>query len=143
MAPQLRFAGTEPHEIDRFFFGALPNGAGLEPRSISPSISLTRTRGSGRRSRRMHIGAFQGDQARLVERMQPRTSIWQSRHARYAEPFQARSPPLVGDPTAFAKVPSGDLRTAHRILCDYLTTLELLREIRQHVSGCRQPPRRS
>jgi hypothetical protein len=51
---------------------------------------------------------FQGDQAHLVERYAAEDQYYGSLlGVRYAEPFQARSPLLVSDPTAFAKVPFG------------------------------------
>jgi LmbE family N-acetylglucosaminyl deacetylase len=51
---------------------------------------------------------FQGDQAHLVERYAAEDQYYGSLcGVRYAEPFQARSPLLVSDPTAFAKAPFG------------------------------------
>ena len=55
-----------------------------------------------------YTSVFQGDQARLVERYAAEDQYYGSLlGVRYAEPFQARSPLLVSDPTAFTKVPFG------------------------------------
>ena len=55
-----------------------------------------------------YASVFHGDQARLVERYAAEDQYYGSLlGVRYAEPFQARSPLLVSDPTAFTKVPFG------------------------------------
>jgi LmbE family N-acetylglucosaminyl deacetylase len=55
-----------------------------------------------------YASVFEGDRARLVERYAAEDQYYGSLlGVRYAEPFQARSPLLVSDPTAFAKVPFG------------------------------------
>ena len=47
-----------------------------------------------------YASVFQGDQARLVERVTPKDRYYGSLlGVRYAEPFQARSPLVVSDPT--------------------------------------------
>jgi LmbE family N-acetylglucosaminyl deacetylase len=55
-----------------------------------------------------YASVFHGDQGRLVERYAAEDQYYGSLlGVGYAEPFQARSPLLVGDPTVFAKVPFG------------------------------------
>ena len=98
--------GTEPHEIDRLFFARCR----MEPAwsSVDFTVDISDSySGSGQRSQRTH------QCSRVIRRVwsngtQQRTRSYGSLlGVRYAEPFQARSPLLVSDPTAFAKAPFG------------------------------------
>jgi N-acetylglucosamine malate deacetylase 1 len=98
--------GTEPHEIDRFFFARCR----MEPAwsSYDFSVDISDSHERKRAAIAAYTSVFQGDQARLVERYAAEDQYYGSLLAvRYAEPFQARSPLLVDDPTVFAKAPFG------------------------------------
>ena len=74
--------------------------------SVDFSVDISDIGGSGQRSPHTH------QCSRAIRRVwsngtQQRTSTGSLLGVRYAEPFQARSPLLVSDPTAFAKVPFG------------------------------------
>jgi bacillithiol biosynthesis deacetylase BshB1 len=97
---------TEPHEIDRLFFARCRMELAWSSFDFAVDISETFER------KEAAIGAyasvFHGDQARLVSRYAAEDQYYGTLlGVRYAEPFQARSPLLVEDPTAFAKVPFG------------------------------------
>ena len=99
-------AGTEPHEIDRLFFARCR----MEPAwsSFDFIVDISDSYERKRAAIAAYTSVFQGDQTRLVERYAAEDQYYGSLvGVRYAEPFQARSPLLVGDPTAFAKVPFG------------------------------------
>lgn len=98
--------GTEPHEIDRLFFSRCR----MEPAwsSVDFSVDISDLYERKRAAIAAYSSVFQGDQARLIERYAAEDQYFGSLLAvRYAEPFQARSPLLVSDPTAFAKAPFG------------------------------------
>jgi N-acetylglucosamine malate deacetylase 1 len=98
--------GTEPHDIDRLFFGHCR----MEPAwsSVDFSVDVSGWYVRKRAAIAAYTSVFQGDQARLVERYAAEDQYYGSLlGVRYAEPFQARSPLLVSDPTAFAKAPFG------------------------------------
>ena len=98
--------GTEPHEIDRLFFARCR----MEPawRSFDFAVDISDWYERKRASIAAYASVFAGDQARLVERYAAEDQYYgRILGVRYAEPFQARGPLLVSDPTAFAKVPFG------------------------------------
>jgi LmbE family N-acetylglucosaminyl deacetylase len=98
--------GTEPHEIDRLFFARCR----MEPawRSVDFTVDISDWYERKRAAIAAYASVFQGDQARLVERYAAEDQYYGSLlGVRYAEPFRARSPLLVSDPTAFTKVPFG------------------------------------
>ena len=98
--------GTEPHDIDRLFFARCR----MEPAwsSVDFTVDISDVYERKRAAIAAYGSVFQGDQARLVERYAAEDQYYGSLlGVRYAEPFQARSPLLVSDPTAFAKVPFG------------------------------------
>ena len=98
--------GTEPHEIDRLFFAHCR----MEPAWSSADFTVDISDWFERKQAAIaaYTSVFRGDQARLVERYAAEDQYFGSLLAvRYAEPFQARSPLLVSDPTVFGKVPFG------------------------------------
>jgi N-acetylglucosamine malate deacetylase 1 len=98
--------GTEPHEIDRLFFARCR----MEPAwsSIDFAVDISDVYDRKRTAIAAYASVFQGDQAHLVERYAAEDQYFGSLlGVRYAEPFQARSPLLIGDPTAFVKAPFG------------------------------------
>ena len=98
--------GTEPHEIDRLFFARCR----MEPAwsSFDFAVDISETFERKEAAIAAYASVFHGDQARLVERYAAEDQYYGSLlGVRYAEPFQARSPLLIGDPTAFATVPFG------------------------------------
>ncbi len=99
-------AGTEPHEIDRLFFARCR----MEPAwsSFDFTVDISDAYDKKQAAIAVYTSVFQGDQARLVERYAAEDQYFGSLvGVRHAEPFQARSPLLVNDPTAFAKVTFG------------------------------------
>lgn len=98
--------GTEPHEIDRLFFARCRME--LPWSSIDFAVDISDVYDRKRSAIAAYASVFQGDQAHLVERYAAEDQYFGSlMGVRYAEPFQARSPLLVSDPTAFARVPFG------------------------------------
>jgi LmbE family N-acetylglucosaminyl deacetylase len=98
--------GTEPHEIERLFFARCR----MEPawHSFDFAVDISDWHERKRAAIAAYTSVFEGDQARLVERYAAEDQYYGSLlGVRYAEPFQARGPLLVSDPTAFAKVPFG------------------------------------
>lgn len=98
--------GTEPHEIDRLFFARCR----MEPAWSSFDFAVDISDWYDRKQAAIaaYTSVFQGDQARLVERYAAEDQYYGSMLAvRYAEPFAARSPLLVSDPTVFTKAPFG------------------------------------
>jgi LmbE family N-acetylglucosaminyl deacetylase len=98
--------GTEPHEIDRLFFARCR----MEPawRSVHFTVDISDVYVRKQAAIAAYASVFHGDQAQLVERYAAEDQYYGSLlGVRYAEPFQARSPLLVTDPTVFAKVPFG------------------------------------
>ena len=98
--------GTEPHEIDRLFFARCR----MEPAwsSVHFTVDISESYERKQAAIAAYASVFHGDQARLVERYAAEDQYYGSLlGVRYAEPFQARSPLLVSDPTAFTKVPFG------------------------------------
>ena len=98
--------GTAPHEIDRLFFARCR----MEPAwsSMDFAVDISDSYERKRAAIAAYASVFQGDQAHLVERYAAEDQYFGSLlGVRYAEPFQARSPLLVSDPTAFTKAPFG------------------------------------
>jgi bacillithiol biosynthesis deacetylase BshB1 len=98
--------GTQPHEIDRLFFARCR----MEPpwSSIDFAVDISDVFERKRAAIAAYASVFQGDQVHLVERYAAEDQYFGSLlGVRYAEPFQARSPLLVSDPTAFVKTPFG------------------------------------
>ena len=98
--------GTDPHEIDRLFFARCR----MEPAWTSVDFTVDISDWYERKQAAIaaYTSVFQGDQVRLVERYAAEDQYYGSLLAvGYAEPFQARSPLLVSDPTVFAKAPFG------------------------------------
>jgi LmbE family N-acetylglucosaminyl deacetylase len=94
---------TESHEIDRLFLARCR----MEPAWSSVDFTVDISDVYERKRSAIAV-SHQGDQARLVERYAAEDQYYGSLlGVRYAEPFQTRSPLLVSDPAAFAKVPFG------------------------------------
>jgi bacillithiol biosynthesis deacetylase BshB1 len=99
-------AGTEPHEVDRLFFARCRMERAWTGFDFAVDVSDCYTR------KLEAIGAyesvFQGDQAGLVERYRAEDQyVGSLLGVGFAEPFKARTPLLVGDPTVFLKVRFG------------------------------------
>jgi LmbE family N-acetylglucosaminyl deacetylase len=99
-------AGTEPHEIERLFFGRCR----MEP--AWPSFDFAVDVSDWYERKRLAIAAyasvFAGDHVRLIERYEAEDQYYGTlAGVRYAEPFQSRGPLLIGDPTLFTRVPFG------------------------------------
>lgn len=98
--------GTEPHDIERLFFARCR----MEPAwsSFHFAVDISETFERKQAAIAAYASVFHGDQARLIERYAAEDQYHGSLlGVRYAEPFQARTPLLVEDPTVFAKVPFG------------------------------------
>ena len=98
--------GTEPHEIDRLFFARCR----MEPAwsSFDFAVDISGTFERKQAAIAAYASVFHGDQARLIERYAAEDQYCGSLlGVQYAEPFQARTPLLVADPTVFARVPFG------------------------------------
>jgi N-acetylglucosamine malate deacetylase 1 len=99
-------AGTEPHEIDRFFFARCRMERAWTNFDFAVDVSTVYEK------KLEAIGAyesvFQGEQATLVERYRAEDQYVGSLvGVPFAEPFKARTPLLVDTPTAFLKVRFG------------------------------------
>jgi N-acetylglucosamine malate deacetylase 1 len=94
--------GTEPHEIQRLFFGHCR----MEPRwsSFDFAIDITGSYEKKLDALRTYGAVFSGDQAQLLEQYGAEDRyIGSLVGVRYAEAFKARSPLLVGDPEVFVR----------------------------------------
>lgn len=99
-------AATEPHEIDRLFFARCR----MEPAwsSFDFAVDISDWYARKRAAIAAYASVFEGKQAQLLERYAAEDQYYGSLvGVRHAEPFQARSPLLIADPTAFARVPFG------------------------------------
>lgn len=97
---------TEPHEIDRLFYARCRIKRPWPSFDFAVDISAWHER--KRAAIAAHESVFRGNQLQLVERYAAEDQYWGSLlGVRHAEPFQSRSPLLIGDPTAFVKVPFG------------------------------------
>ena len=106
MGAESALEGTEPHEIDRLFFARCR----MEPawQSFDFAVDISDWCEWKRAAIAAYASVFAGEQARLVERYATEDQYYGSLlGVPYAEPFQARGPLLVSDPTAFVKVPFG------------------------------------
>lgn len=101
-----RLAASNPHEIERLFFGHC--------RMESPwphfdfAVDVTTTYDRKLDALAAYEAVFSGDQAELLDRYGAEDRYVGSLvGVRYAEPFKARSPLLVDDPTVFPPVRFG------------------------------------
>jgi LmbE family N-acetylglucosaminyl deacetylase len=98
--------GTEPHEIERLFFARCR----MEPAwpSFDFAVDISAWHSRKRAAIAAYASVFEGDHARLIERYAAEDQYYGSLlGVPYAEPFQARGPLLVADPTVFTRVPFG------------------------------------
>ena len=94
-------AGTDPHEIQRLFFGPCR----MEPAWMSFDFAVDVTEVYPRKldALQTYESVFSGPQANLLEKYTAEDRYVGSQvGVRYAEAFKARSPLLVADPEAFA-----------------------------------------
>jgi LmbE family N-acetylglucosaminyl deacetylase len=99
-------AGSEPHEIERLFFARCR----MEPAwpSFDFAVDISAWHSRKRAAIAAYASVFEGDHARLIERYAAEDQYYGSLlGVPYAEPFQARGPLLVADPTVFTRVPFG------------------------------------
>ncbi len=93
--------GTEPHEIERLFFGHCR----MEPSwgSFDFAVDVTDVFEQKMAALTAYESVFSGDQATLIDKYSAEDRYVGSLvGVRYAEAFRARSPLLVEDPTVFA-----------------------------------------
>ena len=97
---------TEPHEIERLFFGHCRMEAPWE--RFDFAIDITDDFDRKVEALSVYESVFSGDQAALIDRycVEDRY-VGSLLNVRYAEAFRARSPLLVEDPTVFAPVRFG------------------------------------
>lgn len=101
-----RLAETEPHEIDRLFFGHCRMEKPW-PR-FDFAVDVTATYDRKLAALAAYEAVFSGDQSVLLERYGAEDRYVGSLvGAQYAEAFKARSPLLVEDPLAFQSVRYG------------------------------------
>jgi len=99
-------ADTEPHEIDRLFFGHCR----MEPpwSRFDFAVDITDVHAQKLAAITMYESVFSGDQATLVDKYTAEDRYVGSLvGVQYAEAFQARSPLLVDSPAAFLKARFG------------------------------------
>lgn len=95
-------AGTEPHEIERLFFGHCR----MEPAwsRFDFAVDVSEVYSLKMAALTAYESVFSGDQASLVDKYTAEDRYVGSLvGVRYAEAFQARSPLLVADPTVFVR----------------------------------------
>ncbi|MEQ1907863.1 MAG: PIG-L family deacetylase [Vicinamibacterales bacterium] len=95
-------AGTEPHEIERLFFGHCR----MEPAwsAFDFAVDVSEVYAQKMAALTAYESVFSGDQASLVDKYAAEDRYVGSLvGARYAEAFKARSPLLVEDPTVFVR----------------------------------------
>lgn len=98
--------GTEPHDIDRLFYAGCRMELAWPSFDFAVDISDTYERKLA--AIKAYESVFRGDQVRLIERYAAEDQYVGSLvGVRYAEPFKARSPLLVADPTLLLRVPFG------------------------------------
>ena len=98
--------GTEPHEIDRLFFGHCR----MEPAwtSFDFAVDVSATYEQKVESLKVYDSVFSGDQASLIDKYSAEDRYVGSLvGAAYAEAFKARSPLLVDSPEVFTKARFG------------------------------------
>jgi bacillithiol biosynthesis deacetylase BshB1 len=99
-------ADTEPHEIDRLFFGHCRMEAAWERFDFAVDVTAVYDRKVAALA--CYESVFSGDQRELLDRYAAEDRYVGSLvGVRYAEPFKARSPLLVDDPAVFRKVRFG------------------------------------
>ena len=100
--PEDALAGTEPHEIDRFFVGHCR----MEPPwdRFDFAVDVSAVHDTKMSAVRAYESVFAGSQADLIDKYSAEDRYVGSLvGVRYAEAFRSRSPLMVDDPTAFAK----------------------------------------
>jgi LmbE family N-acetylglucosaminyl deacetylase len=98
--------GTEPHEIERLFFGHCR----MEPPwgGFDFAVDVTDVYAQKMAAVTVYESVFSGDQATLVDKYSAEDRYVGSLvGVQYAEAFRARSPLLVDSPTVFAKARFG------------------------------------
>ncbi|MFW6201483.1 MAG: PIG-L family deacetylase [Gemmatimonadota bacterium] len=101
-----RLAESEPHEIERLFFGHCRMEAPWPRFDFAVDVSEVHDRKL--RAIAAYESVFSGDQAALLDRYGTEDRyVGGLVGVRCAGPFKARSPLLVEDPSAFAAVPYG------------------------------------
>ena len=99
-------AGTEPHEIDRLFFGHCRMEAPWE--RFDFAVDVSEFYGQKLAALATYESVFSGDQAELLDRYGAEDRyVGSLLGVRYAEAFKARSPLLVASPTVFRRVRFG------------------------------------
>ncbi len=99
-------AETEPHEIERLFFGHCRMESPWE--RFDFAVDITEYFAVKARALAAYESVFHGQQAELLDRYGAEDRYMGSLvGARYAETFKARSPLLVEDPTVFRAVRFG------------------------------------
>lgn len=99
-------AGTVPHEIERLFFGHCRMETAWERFDFAVDVSEMYDRKLAALG--CYEAVFSGDQRELLDRYAAEDRFVGSLvGVRYAEPFRARSPLLVEDPTVFRRVRFG------------------------------------
>jgi LmbE family N-acetylglucosaminyl deacetylase len=97
---------TEPHEIERLFFGHCRMESAWE--RFDFAVDVTAFYEQKLAALAEYESVFSGDQAELLERYSAEDRYVGSLvGGRYAEAFKARSPLLVDDPTVFRRVRFG------------------------------------
>jgi LmbE family N-acetylglucosaminyl deacetylase len=97
---------TEPHEIDRLFFGHCRMEAPWERFDFGVDVTVTYERKLAALA--AYESVFSGDQLELLERYGAEDRyVGSLLGVRYAEAFKARSPILLDDPTVIGRVRFG------------------------------------
>jgi LmbE family N-acetylglucosaminyl deacetylase len=98
--------GTEPHEIERLFFGHCRMEAAWE--RFDFAVDVTGVYDRKLAALACYEAVFSGDQRELLDRYAAEDRyIGSLVGVGYAEPFKARTPLLVEDPGVFRKVRFG------------------------------------
>jgi len=98
--------GTEPHEIERLFFGHCR----MEPpwSGFDFAVDVSEVYAQKMSAVRVYESVFSGDQATLIDKYSAEDRYVGSLvEVRYAEAFKARSPLLVATPEVFVKARFG------------------------------------
>jgi LmbE family N-acetylglucosaminyl deacetylase len=99
-------ADSSPHEIERLFFGHCRMEPAWDRFDFAVDVSEVYDRKVAALA--AYTSVFSGDQAILLERFQAEDRYLGSLvGVQYAEPFRARGPLLVDDPTVFRKIRYG------------------------------------
>lgn len=101
-----RLAASEPHEVERLFFGHCRMESAWERFDFAVDVSDVYERKLAALA--VYESVFSGDQVELLERYSAEDRYVGSQlGVRYAEAFRARSPLLVDDPRVFRRVRFG------------------------------------